>query len=565
MINLNTNLSSLIAQTSLKNSTLSLNQAIERMSTGFKINHASDNAANYSISTSMTTKIGAYQVAEENAAMGLDMLTTANKSLELVSSEVQRLRALAEQAANGTYGADSLKAIQSEADSRVAEVDRILRNTEYNDKNLFLDEPVLEGGFIVPVSKRDTSSMQKIEEVASDVKLAKGTYSISTAAGLAKLSDMASAGLITTGSEFVLDADIDLKDYDNWNPISIANCTFDGNGHVVKNLRIDGGFNRYLALFSNVKSVKNLGVEDAYVKGDLYCSIIAARITSVDNCYVTGELRAGRTGTLCNDANTITNSYSTADIYVYGWGGGLAETLTGKCENSYMMGRIISNNLPYGCGGLFYTLGANASIENCFVTSEIVPKQEKCVAIATTIPTTATVKNCYWDKEKTGKEYGTYTNPDIEGLEGLSSKQLYEKLLRDELPQVYRNKETRFQIGIDSSVNSFLSTELKFYFKLDIDLTNSESARQALTDLDSLYSRIQAKQTEFGALSNRLDSVLDEINIQYENLVSSRSTLRDADVAKVSASYIQQQILQQASATLLATANQSPSIALQLI
>jgi flagellin len=63
MINLNTNLSSLIAQQSLSESTNKLNQAIERMSTGFKINHASDNAANYSISTNMTTKIGAYQVA----------------------------------------------------------------------------------------------------------------------------------------------------------------------------------------------------------------------------------------------------------------------------------------------------------------------------------------------------------------------------------------------------------------------------------------------------------------------------------------------------------------------
>ena len=53
--------------------------------------------------------------------------------------------------------------------------------------------------------------------------------------------------------------------------------------------------------------------------------------------------------------------------------------------------------------------------------------------------------------------------------------------------------------------------------------------------------------------------------IQYNNLASSRSTIRDADIAEVSSHYIQQQILQQASSTLLATANQTPSIALQLI
>ena len=80
-----------------------------------------------------------------------------------------------------------------------------------------------------------------------------------------------------------------------------------------------------------------------------------------------------------------------------------------------------------------------------------------------------------------------------------------------------------------------------------------------------MLSIINAKEVEYGAAQNSLESALDEIAIQYENLVSSRSTIRDADIADVSSQYIQQQILQQASATLLATANQSPSIALQLI
>ena len=86
-----------------------------------------------------------------------------------------------------------------------------------------------------------------------------------------------------------------------------------------------------------------------------------------------------------------------------------------------------------------------------------------------------------------------------------------------------------------------------------------------LSKIDTLISAVSSKSIEYGATQNRLESVLEEISIQYDNLVSSRSTIRDADIAEVSASYIQQQILQQASATLLATANQSPSIALQLI
>ena len=86
-----------------------------------------------------------------------------------------------------------------------------------------------------------------------------------------------------------------------------------------------------------------------------------------------------------------------------------------------------------------------------------------------------------------------------------------------------------------------------------------------LSKIDRCLKQISDAETKLGAAQNRLESVLEEIAIQYDNLISSRSTLRDADIAKVSSTYIQQQILQQASSTLLATANQSPSIALQLI
>lgn len=86
-----------------------------------------------------------------------------------------------------------------------------------------------------------------------------------------------------------------------------------------------------------------------------------------------------------------------------------------------------------------------------------------------------------------------------------------------------------------------------------------------LARIDEMIRTVSAKQTEFGSTQNRLESALEEISVQYENLLSSRSTLRDADIAEESSAYIRNQILQQASATLLATANQTPSIALQLL
>ncbi len=135
-ITINTNLSSQIVQSNLNKATTSLNQAIERMTTGYKINHAADNAAGYSIARSWEAKLGSLDVAADNAATGADMLSTLEDHYALVSTHVQRIRDLTEQAANGTYGEQSLKAIQEEINARLDEIDRIALNCEFSGQNL---------------------------------------------------------------------------------------------------------------------------------------------------------------------------------------------------------------------------------------------------------------------------------------------------------------------------------------------------------------------------------------------------------------------------------------------
>ena len=83
--------------------------------------------------------------------------------------------------------------------------------------------------------------------------------------------------------------------------------------------------------------------------------------------------------------------------------------------------------------------------------------------------------------------------------------------------------------------------------------------------LDSAIDEISTRVTKIGAAQNRVQSAVEALDVQSQNLMSSLSTLRDADVAEESSTYIQAQILQQAAATLLSTANQTPSIALSLI
>jgi flagellin len=155
-----TNLSSLIVQNNLNDATSALNTAIERMTTGYKINHARDNAAGYSIAEAWKTKLGSIDVASENATMGLDLLQTAEDNYSLIMGHLQRMRDLTEQAANGTYGTDSLAAIKAEFTARVEEINRIAYSTEYNDIKLMNGN----GAINLQVGIKDTNSVIALSE-----------------------------------------------------------------------------------------------------------------------------------------------------------------------------------------------------------------------------------------------------------------------------------------------------------------------------------------------------------------------------------------------------------------
>ena len=105
----------------------------------------------------------------------------------------------------------------------------------------------------------------------------------------------------------------------------------------------------------------------------------------------------------------------------------------------------------------------------------------------------------------------------------------------------------------------------KLAFEKCANLDNSTSAAEMLATIDTVINTISSRITTLGAAQNRIESAIESIGVQSENITSSLSTLRDADVAQESSNYIKAQILQQASATLLATANQTPSIALNLL
>ena len=135
-LTINTNLSSLTCQKYLKSATKGMNSAMEKLSTGFKINSAKDDAAGYAVYTGMEAKVSGYDIIETNAHMGLDMLTTQEGVLDIINDYLQRIRDLTMQAANGTYGSASLNAIALEVTQRMDEINRLCKITDFNDTYL---------------------------------------------------------------------------------------------------------------------------------------------------------------------------------------------------------------------------------------------------------------------------------------------------------------------------------------------------------------------------------------------------------------------------------------------
>lgn len=132
----NTNMSSLKTQNNLSSATNALNTALERMSTGYKINSAKDDAAGLYVATGLETQIRGSKIALSNVETGSNVLNTIEGDLDTILDNLNRIRDLATQAANGVYDDTALDAMKSEVDARMAEIDRISKASNFNGLQL---------------------------------------------------------------------------------------------------------------------------------------------------------------------------------------------------------------------------------------------------------------------------------------------------------------------------------------------------------------------------------------------------------------------------------------------
>ena len=129
-LSINNNYLSLVVQHNLNKSQSVLTTAIERMSSGKRINSAKDGAAEYAISNRMAANINGMYKAKGNANDGISLLQTAEGALNEINNNLQRIRELAVQAATGTNSAADLQSMQAEVAHRLEEINRIVSQTD---------------------------------------------------------------------------------------------------------------------------------------------------------------------------------------------------------------------------------------------------------------------------------------------------------------------------------------------------------------------------------------------------------------------------------------------------
>lgn len=132
----NTNTSSLNAQRQLMNSGGALDVAFKRLSSGFRINSAADDAAGLQISNRLTSQVNGLDQAARNANDGISLAQVAEGAMEEITTSLQRMRTLVVQSENGINAADDRKAIQKEIDALSSEITRIADTTKFGDQNL---------------------------------------------------------------------------------------------------------------------------------------------------------------------------------------------------------------------------------------------------------------------------------------------------------------------------------------------------------------------------------------------------------------------------------------------
>ena len=568
---INRNMSAVMTNNQLLRTENKLAASMERLSSGLKINQASDNPAGIAISNKMRAQIDALDQAESNASDAVSVLQIADGALNEVSSILQRMRELSVQAANGTNSYSDRQSIQSEIDELKKEVDRISSDTEYNTKAL------LDGSSDVRVYGKNATRYQVSDAVAAQVYSMNVNAPATQATVELDYKVPAEEGRITINGVVVnvssgMSEDMYIQELRN--AATEAGCYVeiqeeDLANNIEKKILVKSnyyGTDETIEFSVSKELAEDIGIEDnadaTYVVSE------AKMIFDANATVVVGQISIDGVHVEIDDDAKVLGDYFDAIIAAAEKAGHLASVENGVLTvNSKSAGKAemiefsvsedLANrlNIIDNFEGEYQVNTRGVDAEVIIPSSNIDPTVRTNTGFTST--TTVDVNgNRVLITDNNGfsidflldEGFFDVANPFEIEVTDIGSMTI----------QIGGNEHQDMDVRIAEVSTSSLYIDT-------VDVSVVKGADRAMVALDDAIASLSATRSRIGAFQNRLEYAVSSLASTNENMTAAYSGLLDTDMAEEMTEYTQQNILSQAAISVLSQANELPQQVLSLL
>ncbi len=575
---INTNVASLNAQRQLVQSGNDMNQAMERLASGRRINTARDDAAGLAISNRQTSQIRGLDQAIRNANDGVSLIQTAEGALDEVTNILQRMRELSIQSANGIYSEVDRATLDAEVQQLKSEIDRIANSTTFNGQPLLdgsLGDVALQVGseanqtIDLSIQGFSTGSLGSSSGDLVGEEMANGLADLTALAGGDELviNDVAISALTTSTNVneamAIINADLDGKGVEASTLVSyISNSA--GNGVLVP------GTDLVLTLTDGAGNDQVYRITDTSSMDELVDKI---------NNETTIEAKL-------NDSGKLVLSAEGAETLVVA-DGSSGQSATGAASSSETENfRLVLTDTSRGGAGVKIEAGTGVTATELDNLGINVQDDDKNL-LGATLTTTASNDINAGDLIINGVEIGaisvgTSTALDIDNVveainllsertgvvafeaAGNASRLGLRSTTGDNISIKYGDGSTAADVEALTGLQEQNSAEGSGAVS-GIQIGTTAGAQAAISVIDVALEQINSTRSELGAINNRLDFTMSNLANVSEKTSSARSRIVDADFAAETSMLSRSQVLQQASQAMLAQANAQPQQVLSLL
>ncbi len=499
-------------------------KSTEKLSSGYRINRAADDAAGLTISEKMRKQIRGLDQASTNAQDGVSSVQTAEGALTEVHSMLQRMNELAVQASNGTNSEDDRQAIQDEISQLTTEIDRVAETTKFNEiyllkgdksgttktNTLAAHDAGLAGKLSESVDGKTTFTADALK-VGSSVKIAGTEYKIVGSADAADYTDL--KGYTAADGDQIVRGD---KTY-----------TYDGGAAKWKD-EAGKDATGFAAAAGDTLITKATG-KTTTIMGDTANNYTAFTMTAVETAIK--GLTTGKKVSINGTEYTVGTS-TKADGSAY-----TADDIAALVKE----GDLLKVDADF-----YFALPAGAKNENEISLNDAYKKMADELGKASSIGA---------DKAATVKNNGDGTFEITQGTVNVK------KSLSFSL-HVGADADATNKINVNIEAMSAAGLGIK---GLSVKDDSGVAATYAIDAIADAVAKVSSQRSALGAVQNRLEHTIDNLDNVVENTTSAESRIRDTDMAEEMVNYSKNNILAQAGQSMLAQANQSTQGVLSLL